>query len=188
MRRSIALVAALAATAAAAFEKPAELPGWFMSGGGRAEYAAVKDGQVKHGGRFSARLEPVKGDTSTYGTLMQSFGARRYIGKRLRLSAFIRTAGAHGRVDFWARVQAANSPGDGPGLGGGSHWLPTHSEWTRYDLVFDVPAEAAAIQFGVGLSGFGKVWIDDVSLVEVDRSTPLDDGTPAVPVNLDFER
>jgi hypothetical protein len=168
---------------------PTSVPGWFMSGGGRTQYQAVKDPAVAHAGHASVRLQPASPSSAgTYGTLMQSFSARGFLGKRVRLAAWIRTKSASGRADLWARVQASTSPSDGPGLGGGHRTIPEDSEWTRYELVFDMPPQGSEIQFGVGLNSAGTLWAADFTFQEVAKTTPLDDGVPLEPANLDFER
>ncbi len=183
MLRSLCALTLLCAAVAAADE----IPGWFMSGGGRSTYESVLDKTIKHSGRSSALLRPGP-KAAGYGTLMQAFSPSAYLGKRIRLTAWIRTEGATGRVDFWARVQGASSPGDGEGLGGGRYSLPEKSEWTRYDMVFDVSEQGTSLQFGVGLDGPGKIWVDDVQIEEVPKSTPIADGRRHEPENLDFEK
>jgi serine/threonine-protein kinase len=37
-------------------------------------------------------------------------------------------------------------------------------DWTKYQVVLDVPQEAEAIHFGGILSGKGRLWVDDISL------------------------
>lgn len=147
--------------------------GWIVSGGGRDAYEVVADNDVRHGAGASMLLRP-KGEPAGYGTLMQVIDARDYAGKRVRLRAFIRTQAATRRVDFWARVQGVGSPGDGAGIGGGGNTaLPEASEWEAFEMVFEVPAGATQVQFGVGLDGPGRIWLADVTLEKVPKSVPL---------------
>jgi hypothetical protein len=155
-------------------EKPGAHPdGWFLSGGARAHYEAAVDTTEKHGGRQSARLTPRVKDPQGYGTMMQSFRAHDFRGKRLRMNAFVKGKGIDGRGDFWLRVQAADSPGDGPGLGGGSCKLAGTFDWKPCTIVFDVPARGDEVDIGVGLAAHGTIWLDDVTFEEVDTSVPL---------------
>ncbi|MBX7116603.1 MAG: hypothetical protein K1X64_19915 [Myxococcaceae bacterium] len=183
MQKALTVVMGLGLSAYAA---NGVIPGWFVSGGGRADYVATKDTSVKKSGTSSARFT-TQGKTDKYGTLMQAFNPQRYAGKRVRLSAWVKTQGATGRVDLWSRVQAANSPGDGPGIAGSLTRLPETSDWKRYEHVFDVSADGVSLQYGVGLQGPGTLWLDNVKLEVVDKNTPLSDGSPTEPVNLDFE-
>jgi hypothetical protein len=73
--------------------------------------------------------------------------------------------------------------------------------WSDQRIVVDVPAGAAALSFGVVLSGSGKVWLDSVRLDPVGPNVAVTAGPPpaeaflgamdganlAAPRNLDFE-
>ena len=56
----------------------------------------------------------------------------------------------------------------------------------------DVPEETELINIGILLTGKGRVWLDDVSFQEVDRTVPVTDFEiqkeyPDYPENLTFE-
>ncbi|MDB4938790.1 MAG: Transcriptional regulator, AraC family protein, partial [Labilithrix sp.] len=146
---------------------------WFLSGGARAHYDASVDTSVKHGGKQSARLEPRVKDPQGYGTMMQGFRAHDFRGKRLRMNAFVKGNGIDGRGDLWMRVQAADSPGDGSGLGGGHCTLSGTFDWKPCTLVLDVPERGDEIHIGVGLDAHGTLWLDDVTFEVVDTSVEL---------------
>ncbi len=146
---------------------------WFLSGGARAHYEAKTDTVEKHGGGKSARLDARVADPKGYGTLMQSFRVHDLRGKRMRMRAFVKGKDIDGRGDFWLRVQGVDSPGDGPGLGGGYERLKGTFDWKPIVVVFDVPQRGDALDVGIGLDKHGTLWIDDVTLEEVDRTVPL---------------
>jgi len=137
---------------------------WFMSGGGRDVYDASVDTHVKHGDTQALVLAPTTNTAGKYGTFMTAIAAAPFVGKRVRVSAWTRTEGTTRRADFWARVQAENSPGDGPGLGGDDQSLGASSDWAKHEIVMDVPQEGSSIQFGVGIAGPGRLWVDDPKL------------------------
>jgi hypothetical protein len=63
--------------------------------------------------------------------------------------------------------------------------------WTRYEVVLDVAPDASRIAIGTCMLGRGSVYIDDVTLDEVDRSVPTTDLVVPEsdhPLELDFER
>lgn len=166
--------------------------GWFMSGGASAEFDVLIDRTEHAAGAASARLRPRVAHPSGYGTLMQAISADELRGKRLRMTARVKGEGITGRGDLWLRVQAADSPDDGPGLGGGGCRLARSFAWKPCEIVFDVPEAGASIQLGVGLAGPGTLWLDDVRLEEVSRDVPVTRVTGPVParlrpINLDFE-
>jgi len=66
------------------------------------------------------------------------------------------------------------------------------TDWTKYEIVLDVPDHAAEIAFGLLLSGKGQVWMDDLKFEVVGKDVPttgkgLEKETVASPINLDFE-
>ncbi len=164
------------------FEAGDDLPEeWFLSGGGRGHYQATIDGSVAHGGRASARFQPIVESPLGYGTLMHLVRAADHRGRRMRLTASVRGSGIEGRGDLWLRVQGEESPADGPGFGGGHYRLAGTFDWRTVSIVFDVPPRGDSIQWGVGLAGRGTIWIDDVRLEEVGPDVPLQRGdTPSL--------
>ena len=66
------------------------------------------------------------------------------------------------------------------------------TDWKKYEIVLDIPSNSKTINYGVLLSGQGKVWFDNMKLGEVDKSVAVTNTTtelkyPKEPVNLDFE-
>ena len=60
-------------------------------------------------------------------------------------------------------------------------------DWRRYDVVLDVPVQAASLAFGAHLAAAGTIWVDDVKLEIVDASVPVTGSSASPPRNLDFE-
>jgi hypothetical protein len=77
----------------------AQVPaGWIARGSQPKEYEMGLDRGVAHEGKASGSMR-FKGDKPDgFGTLMQTFKADAYRGKRLRLSGYVKTD----RVDQWA--------------------------------------------------------------------------------------
>jgi uncharacterized RDD family membrane protein YckC len=151
--------AALAPPAATDERTGAHLPIGWQFRGDPAKYAAGIDSNRAHGGRRCGTLSASTADTSSLALLLQEFNAARFRGHRIRLAAFLRTegvthsAGALLRVDGTWRQIASDDMRRRPIRG--------TTDWTRYDLVLDVPARADKIGYGVRISGAGRVWIDD---------------------------
>jgi hypothetical protein len=75
-------------------------------------------------------------------------------------------------------------------LAAGPAGLTGTFDWKPCEVVFDVPRTAMGIEAGVGRTGVGTVWLDDVRLEEVEPNTKV---TGLVrekvdPENLDFEQ
>jgi hypothetical protein len=200
-RRLATLVAILFMSPLAVSDQPPTVPGWFIAGSAPAKYQASVDGSVVHSGSSSASLAAITDAQGfEYGTLMQVAAARPYIGKRLRFSVFIRTAGVKVGAAAWMRIDGH----DGQVLAfdnmSDRGWFRADQSWSRADIVLDVLTESKVISFGVLLKGDGMVWIDSASLEPVLRhiattgapvtgpSLPVaPDELPPSPLNLGFE-
>jgi serine/threonine-protein kinase len=56
------------------------------------------------------------------------------------------------------------------------------NDWSRYEIVLDVPAIAAQIAYGAILGGEGRLWVDDLTLEVVGADVATTDmHQPAVP-------
>ncbi len=154
------------------FARPAKINAipikWFMSGGGKADY---KTTFLSHpdGEGSAVRLEPRVDNPRGYGTFMRTFAAREHIGKHVELSLQFRSKDVTKRGDIWARVQARDSPPDGPGLGGDGCKVSMTHAWNTCVLRLRVPKGAHRVELGVGLHGPGTIWFRDlrVTVLEV---------------------
>jgi hypothetical protein len=146
--------------------------GWMMSGWARDKYTVREDPATERAGHATLLLAPIGDTGGKYGTWLRSIDAAPYRGKRVRLSAYTKTEGAIQRADFWARVQAADSPSDGSGLGAQWIRLPATSGWEHLEIVLDVNPAGTMLQYGVGVAGPGKLWVDAPKLEIVAADVP----------------
>ncbi|MBP1611320.1 MAG: AraC/XylS family transcriptional regulator [Acidobacteria bacterium] len=139
---------------------------------GSSEYEIGKDKDVYHIKSPSCYIRSM-GWPEGYGMVVNQIKAKPFIGKRVRMSAYIKTE----RVTEWAgmtmRVDGKN-PNDRLGFDN-MHARPIRgtTEWQRYEIVLDVPQSAKTIIFGLLLAGPGKAWLDDYTfdVVGSDVST-----------------
>ncbi len=47
------------------------------------------------------------------------------------------------------------------------------TDWQKYEIVLDVPADSRTIMFGAHLEGRGEIWIDDAQLEVVGNDVPV---------------
>ncbi len=77
-----------------------------------------------------------------------------YIGKRLRLSGYIRTINSSG-TGMWMRVDG-NEMGKSLQFDNmGSRQIMGTTEWQKYEIVLDIPATSRGIYYGVLTTGSG---------------------------------
>src|SRR5262249_54070422 len=78
-----------------AFDKPQAVgvpEGWFLAGSKPTEYDCALEPGASYGGLPSTYLRSKEGiQTTGFGTLMQQFSASKYLGKRIRLSANLKS-------------------------------------------------------------------------------------------------
>ncbi|MGG0823683.1 helix-turn-helix domain-containing protein [Paenibacillus turicensis] len=169
--------------------------GWFTTGTSPNKYDVHLDHETYHEGSKSLCLasnQEIDVTTNEFGTLMQQFQAKQYIGKRMRFSGFVQTENVNGWCGLWMRVddQKQNMLAfDNMEY----RSIKGTVSWNYYACVLDIPDEAATISIGILLSGSGKVWLDNCQFeevgkdIEVTQFTGADETLPIEPQNLTFE-
>jgi len=165
----------------------AEVPSSWSFGAARpdAYETGMEAGGSQPGGKVA--FIRIKSTDQGFGTLQQSIGAEAYRGKRLHLSASLRSEHA-GSAQMWMRIDG----NDGRVIGFDNmsdRPLTGDRGWQRCDIVLDVPDDAKHIGFGFLLSGTGTAWADDFKLETVGNDVPTTNQLPpyrSAPANLDF--
>lgn len=121
------------------------------------------------------------------GEFFQKFGAPEYRGKRVRFSAYTKTADIAGYcglvvdlLDPWQQMIVRENTYDLDSA--------KSLDWVKREIVVDVPHRIGVILIGATLGGTGQMWIDSVSFEEVGLDVPLTHSLwQETPRNLDFE-
>jgi hypothetical protein len=151
-----------------------ELPsGWFKSGSDPNSYDMRIDKGAGYDGKNAATIQSITPNITGFGTLMQSFAADKYLGKRIQFSGYVKTKNIAGKACFWLRVEKANSQqilsfdnmNDRPIIG--------TNDWKKYEIVVDVPSTASKISYGALVRGTGQIWFDNLSFEIVDNSVAV---------------
>ena len=169
----------------------AELPkGWFAAGSRPKDYEMGIDQRNVHDGKSSARIKSVAAKPSGFGTLMQTFKADAYRGRRVLLSGYVRPQTASEWAGLWMRVDGPK----GESLAFDNMQqrpIKGTTDWMQYEIVLDVPSQAEQIACGLLLSGRGEAWMDGLRIgtttKEPTASAAATKQVPDAPVNLDFE-
>lgn len=186
----------LAARIEAAQLPPLDLPdGWVVTGQTKtADYRLGLDPATPGAALIESRPgreAAIDGSGGEPAGLMQSAVADAWRGRRLRLSAQLRTEAA-GTGTIWLRIDGA--PGkvlrfDNMMQRQGDGALTGDSGWVERTIVLEVPDEAISVHYGVFLIGSGKVWARGFRLEPVDAAVATTEQHPRLherPVNLDF--
>jgi hypothetical protein len=114
--------------------------------------------------------------------------ARQYLGKRVRLSGYVKAEGVEGWSGLWMRVDKEHEMLEFDNMQ--DRPIKGTSDWRTYDVVLDVPQGATGIAFGILLCGPGRVWLSGTKFEVVSDATKTTGSgsaaRPAAPVNLDF--
>ena len=103
--------------------------------------------------------------------VMQGFAADDYRGKRVRLSALVRSAEVEGWGGLWMRVDAEGKSVAFDNMQ--QRPIKGTQGWTPASVVLDVAENAEAISFGTLMSGKGQLWISKLSFDEVGTDVPV---------------
>jgi hypothetical protein len=156
--------------------------GWFLAGSNPQDYeTVVGHGSPRRSPFNSAFLKSIVPRPLGFGTLMQTVRADAYRGKRVRLSSYVRSESVHGWAGLWMRVDGPQSV---PLAFDNMQNRPINgtSNWTKCDVVLDVPESARSIALGLLLTGAGQVWMDDLIIQTVDKkSVPATGATRSSP-------
>ena len=136
---------------------------WSVDGIYLHNYEVGVDRTVAHSGQASGYVRSaVRAPKVLWGhcSLMQRFSADDYRGRRLRMTAYVRTEAVEEMAVLWIRAEDR----------GGrvlklenmfDRRLRGTKSWQKITVELDVPSESARIEFGVELAGPGRVWVDD---------------------------
>ncbi len=192
------MLALLASSAGGAEHGPA---GWGSVGPGSANYDCSVDAAVRHGGKYSCRIQSRDPQPDDFAMVTQSFRAAPYRNKRVRLSGYIKTELSGGEGRLWALLNNDEAVLVRDNLGDKA--VKGTTDWTKREIVVDVPDTAEYFQIALLVTGKGKAWFDDLKIETVGqevnltapRPTPLpyEQKLPkhdvnAEPANLDFEK
>lgn len=130
-------------------------------------YTFVADTQQPHSAPSSARIR--RHGPEIFGILEQQVRVQpQWIGKTVRLSGYLKTAGANG-VGAAIVLQARTSSGDAlvfDHMDGRK--VRGDQGWTRYSAQLKIPPNAWFLQVGVMLEEDGTLWADDLVLELMD--------------------
>lgn len=167
-----------------AFAKDNIPNGWMKAGSNPEQYEIGVD---KSSGKTLLYIKGLSDNLSGFGTVMQTFSANKYLGKRLKLSASVKSDNVTGWAGLWMRVDGKNR--DVLSFDNmENRAIKGSTKWKKYEVILDVPKESKFIAFGVLTSGKGTVFVDEIKFAEVDKNVKTTDiKNNDEPQNLNFE-
>lgn len=128
----------------------------------------------------------------SYASITQTCLANQFVGQAVAFSSDIRCNDIKGSASIWTRVDDKNGVTvaftdlANAKIG---HDVKKKTEWTRREVVLEVPVTGSTIHFGFYLSGVGKAWASRLSFDLTDEAPTLavtTENLALAPQNLDL--
>ena len=177
--------------------------GWLRSGDTPKSYEMGIDKGAGQDGKNAATIKSIDEKIDGFGTLMQYFKAEKYLGKRVRMTGMLKTKNVSNWAGFWLRVDTKTPVKavvfDNMHDGEKDRSVKGTTDWKKYEIILDVPANALTMSFGAWLNGTGQIWFNNIDFEIVSPSTPTTgiemeslastySSQNLVPINLDFKK
>lgn len=166
--------------------------GWFLAGNKPKSYTIGLDKATFKSGSSSAFLKSTDKKINGFGTLMQTCSAKDFLGKRVKMTAYVKSENVTDWAGMWLRVDSKvtqkavsfDNMQDRP--------IKGSIDWVKCEIILDIPEESGTLNYGILLSGTGKVWFDDLIFEIVDKIkvNTTKDNLPQIldkPVNTNFD-
>ena len=157
--------------------------GWFFAGSKPQEYDCNVDLANPFNGLPSVYIRSKEGvKTTGFGSMMQDFSATQYIGKRVRLSGYLKSDSVTSWGGLWMRVDDAHQTKNGYPAGVAfdnmhdglkDRSIKGTTNWQNYSVVLDVPEGATGIYIGFLVDGPGTLWLNSVKVEIVGTDVPV---------------
>lgn len=159
--------------------------GWYAAGSHPKSYEmGIAKGEGRDG-KNCATIRSLDKKIKGFGTLMQSCGPGKYLGKRVRMTGYVKSSQVKNWAGIWFRVDKEYRSVSFDNMY--KRPIKGDMEWKKYEIVLDVPSDATGLAYGVLLDGTGQVWFDDITFEIVDHSVPSTAEVSSEPQNLNFE-
>jgi hypothetical protein len=162
---------------------------WMAGSTNPDDYVIDIDDTVAHTGKASGHIKSQDSANGLgFASLVQNIVENSYLGKRVRLSGYVKTDQVKGSAGLWMRVDGPNQVMSIDNMHDRS--ILGTTDWQQYYIVLDVPSDSTGIAFGALLEGTGEVWIDDLQLEVVGTDMPTTNSLAVKqeqPLNLDLE-
>ena len=168
------------------------LPKGWMAGNIK-EYEVGIDREVFMKGKVGAYIKSIAARPGSFGTVMQEFSAENYLGKRVRMTAFVKADRIAGWAGLWMRVDGVGEEDQALSFDNmQKRPIKGTLGWKKYHIVLDVPENSQSITFGILLSGTGHAWLDEFKFEVVGKDVPVTGTTkpqlPKEPLSPGFEQ
>ncbi len=148
--------------------------GWFVTGSNPSGYDAAVVMDEGDNPPVATLKSNEKSDDIKFGTVMQTFFPKDYLGKRVEMTVLIKSEDVENWSGAWLRIDKASAKTvafDNMQ----DRAIKGTTDWAKYSIVLDVPEDAVSMNYGVLLAGKGQLWFDDFTFEEVSDAVEVTD-------------
>ena len=145
---------------------------WTMTGN-KDRYVLETDSSRLYEGQPVVFLRSVDTVEKGYGGTRKILSAIPYIGKRVRMSGYLRTGDVMKWVGFWLRIDGGELSAPMVFDNMNDRAISGTTEWKKYEIVLDVPDGATNFFYGAVLSGPGRIWYSGIKFEVVGNEVPV---------------
>lgn len=152
-------------------EKP-NAHGWYLSD--NRDFRSGIEMTDTHSGGECVYFKSVVALPKTFGFLSKSINAEGYVGKRIKLSAWVKTNLPEGAsAQLWLRVDGDWKERTDCFDNMFDSRIKGVTDWSLYEVAVNVPPKSKEIVFGILLNGTGQVWLDETMLETLQEDAIL---------------
>lgn len=145
---------------------------WTLTGN-KDRYVLETDSSRQYEGQPVVFLRSVDTVEKGYGGTKKILSATPFIGKRIRMSGYLRSADVIQRVGFWLRIDGGEPAEPMVFDNMNDRSVSGTTDWKKYEIVLDVPDEATNFNFGAVLRGPGRIWYSGIKFEVVGNEVPV---------------
>ncbi len=120
--------------------------GWFIAGSAPKSYDMGTDKGAGQNGKNAATIKSIDSTVNGFGTLMQQCSPGKYLGKRVRMTGYMKSKDVKDWAAFWLRIDQKGSMQplsfDNMHDMSKDRSIKGTTDWTKYEIVLDVPDKA----------------------------------------------
>ena len=177
---------------------------WFVTGSNPKSYKMGTDSSIAKSGNYSAIIKSIDNKIAGFGTLMQQCSPDKFLGKRVRLSGYMKSENVNEWAGLWFRVDVDTVAVSFDNMHDGkkNKSISGTKAWEKFEIVLDVPLNSTRLAYGALLVGTGQIWFDNLTFEVVDKTVETTgitnscdiqngkkpQGLITEPSNLDFEK
>jgi hypothetical protein len=176
--------------------------GWYADGNNKENYEiGIAKGEGMDG-KNAATIKCKEEAYDQFGSLVQESSPEKYLGKQIKMTAYVRSENVENWAGLWMRVDGMGKDEMLSFDNMQNRPITGTTEWKKYEIILPVPESASNLAYGALLDGTGQIWFDNFTFEVIDNSdnppesessnrSDHSNNTEKVttePVNLDFEK